>query len=269
MVVSCRECNGKVSTEAATCPHCGAPSPNENWTSLNEMSPAPSLAALSDKTDIVPRTPAAPAITPQPAPASVPLRTGLGYGPIIRSRKHQHYKVGTSKPPLAPLFILVVAPIVFSIGVVIALQTALLRFLGLNALAIFGLVWAGFCVAELFAVPMVARARGKDPGIWFVVTVIWLFFDTFLAALAHIAGWVTLAAVMSAIDRRISPAMLLTGIVGVVVSAFIVYLPLWVLLLSSPANSGDAASRSIWANRISNVRTRLRNPFRKGRLKGK
>lgn len=38
-IVSCHECNGKVSTEAKTCPHCGAPVPSRPWNSISEEGP--------------------------------------------------------------------------------------------------------------------------------------------------------------------------------------------------------------------------------------
>ena len=38
MIISCRECNGKVSTEAKACPHCGVPTVevNHKWASIAE-----------------------------------------------------------------------------------------------------------------------------------------------------------------------------------------------------------------------------------------
>lgn len=65
MIASCRECHGKVSTEAASCPHCGAPSPVGGWTSLNEAPPEPSFAILNDETDRIPR----PLVEKPPPPA--------------------------------------------------------------------------------------------------------------------------------------------------------------------------------------------------------
>jgi len=40
MIAACRECNAKVSTEAANCPHCGVPCPQGGWTSILENEPA-------------------------------------------------------------------------------------------------------------------------------------------------------------------------------------------------------------------------------------
>jgi len=100
--------------------------------------------------------------------------------------------------------------------------------------AIFGIVWAVFCIAEFFAVPMVARAREKDVGIWFLVTVIWLCFDTFLAVFAHWAGFALFSSILKVGKGNADPQDILFGVIGLIVSAFFVYMPLWALLLSSP-----------------------------------
>jgi hypothetical protein len=69
MISACRECKGKVSTEAASCPHCGAPDPTSGWKSIDEAPPRPSAAIQDEATDRIPKLPAPieakPAVSPQ------------------------------------------------------------------------------------------------------------------------------------------------------------------------------------------------------------
>ncbi len=46
-LISCPECSGKVSTQAATCPHCGAPV----VATAHQAAPIPAIAALSPNAD--------------------------------------------------------------------------------------------------------------------------------------------------------------------------------------------------------------------------
>ena len=134
---------------------------------------------------------------------------------------------------LAPLFLLVAAPLVLAIALFLAMDIALFAWLGLSELAVFASIWAVACIAEMFAVPLAAKGRGRDPGIWFVVTIIWLCFDTFLAVVAHLAGFVTLRTILHASENGMDPGTALLGVGGILIAGFIVYLPLWTLLLSA------------------------------------
>ena len=58
MILSCPECNGKVSTEATKCPHCGAP--RKLWASMSESGDVVS--------SLPPSSPVVSAPLPQPSP---------------------------------------------------------------------------------------------------------------------------------------------------------------------------------------------------------
>lgn len=81
---------------------------------------------------------------------------------------------------------------------------------------------------QLIFVPLLASKKGRDGAIWFVVTVIWLFFDASLIFVAIVVfGFLGLLGIASGDVEGI-----LKGIACFVVALALVYLPLLVLLVS-------------------------------------
>ncbi len=88
------------------------------------------------------------------------------------------------------------------------------------------LSWFGICALVLLSTPLVARARGREFGIWFLLTGIWMLLPTPFASNVHKFWWGTFQAIISTQAPRIN-------LLGGVASCLIIGLPFWALILFS------------------------------------
>lgn len=82
------------------------------------------------------------------------------------------------------------------------------------------------CLLQPFIVPGLAKRKGKDAGMWFIVCIIWLFFFSGLALIMMVAGTVAMFAPFA------GPRGIAIGAVALVVFVLIANLPLITISMS-------------------------------------
>jgi RNA polymerase subunit RPABC4/transcription elongation factor Spt4 len=143
----CSHCGKAVSTEAATCPHCGG-------SQLTSPEPSPSPSSAFRKPSTPPAAPAQRQVNRPERPASTPVARAVA-------------STSGTGPKLEEMRGLCIILLILDV-----LGGLLLLFLAFPALVVFGLL--GLTVA------LIARSKGRDTFWWFVYG-----FGVWLVALPH------------------------------------------------------------------------------------